>query len=165
MWRKRRERWRYTMFRATRQACLVGVHTQAEQRKVALPVVCNTGQSADAIKQHGSLQQQRRECGNQTDVVHCKKNVIHQVFSQTAEALLESCPQGKTACSKEATTLGVSQRLKDNGTLKHLKAAHLKREQAAAMSTVEGTISEAVHGVADSHSLRNGIRGGFWKIV
>lgn len=157
---------------------MVGVHTQAEQSDAVLSVMCHAGESADAIKRHAGLQQQRLECGRQPEVspnsavkgvrapvVHCKKNVNHPVFSQTAEALLESCAQGKTICSKEATTRGVSQRLTDNGTLEHLNSAPLALEQAAAVNRVVGAISEPVHGGKDLHSVRNDIQGGFWKFV
>lgn len=157
------------MFRATRRACLVGVHTQAKQSDAVSPVV----ESVDAIKRHGGLQQLHHS-GRQPEVspnsavkgvrapmVHCKKNANHPVSSQTAEAPLESRPQGKTSCFKEATTRGGSQRLKGNVAVEHSNSAPLRREQAA----VKGTISEPGHGGADLHSLRNGIQGGFWKLV
>lgn len=160
IWRKRRERCRYTVFRATRRACLVGVHTQVEQSD-ALSVKCHTGESADAIKRHGGLQSPNSEVkGVCAPVEHRKPNGNHPVFSQTADALLQSFPEGKTSCSKEGATRGVSQRLKDNGAFEHLNSAPLKGEQAAAVRTVEGTSSEPVHGGADLHTLRNGIQGG-----
>lgn len=172
MWRKRRERCRYAMFRATRRACLVGMQTRAEQSTVSR-VVCHSGKSADTIKRHGGLQQLHRcgrkpevspisalNCGRAT-VVRCGKKVSLPVFSQTAEAGLEPCPQGETSCSKDATIHGASQQLKDDGTFEHLNSAPLKWEQAAAVSAVEGTIS----GCTDLHSMENGIKGEFWKLV
>lgn len=168
MWRKRRERCRYALFKATRRACLVDVHTQADQSNAVSSVVCPAGESEDTLKRRGRRSEmslnsavkdvcapvsRHREIGNRP------------VFSQTAEPLLESGPQGKTSRSKEPTTQGVSQRLKDSGAFGHLSSTPLKREQAAVVSTVKATMSETVHGDADLHSLRNGIQGGFWKWV
>lgn len=177
MWRKRRERCRYAMFKATRRACLVGVHTQADQSNAVSSVVCPAGESEDALKRYGGLQQlcergRRPEASLNSAVKGvCAPVSRHRefgnrpVFSQTAEPLLESGPQGKTSRSKEPTTQGVSQRLKDSGAFGHLSSTPLKREQVAVVSTVEATMSETVHGDADLHSLRNGIQGGFWKMV
>lgn len=176
MWRKRRERCRYAMFRATRRACLVGVHTRAKQSDCVSPVGCQSGNLAGPIKWRGGLQQ-LRECGRKPEVsatsavnsvratvVHYDKNANHPAFSQSAEARLESCPQGETSCSKEATAHRISQQLKEDGTFEH-NSGPVKREQAAAVSTVEGTISAPVYGGGDLHSLKNGIQGEFWKLV
>lgn len=148
MWRKRRQRCRYAMFRAARRACLVGVHTQAEQIDSASPVVCHSGKPADPIKRHDGLQQ-LLECDRKHEL--SPDSAVNNVGA-FVEAREESCPQGET-CSKEASTRGVSQQLKDNGTFEHLNSAPLQREQAA------------VPGIADLHSLKNDIQGEFWKLV
>lgn len=149
------------------------MRTHADQSSAVLSVMRYAGESEDA----GS-QQQLQERGRQSEVslysaekdvrapVSRHREIANRpVFSQTAEPTLESGPQGKTSRFKEPTTQGVSQRLKDSGAFAHLSSTPLMREQAAAVSTVEATMSETVHGDADLHSLRNGIEGGFWKLV
>lgn len=177
MWRKRRERCRYAMFKATRRTCSAGVHTRADQSNAVSSVMRHAGESEDALKSHGG-QQQLQEHGRQSQVslysavkdarapVSRHREIAnHRVFSHTAEPTLESGPQGKTPRLKEPTTQGDSQRLKDSGAFGHLRSTPLMREQAAAVSTVEPTMSETVHGDADLHSLRSGIEGWFRKLV
>lgn len=163
IWRKRRERCRCAMFKATRRTCLFAAHTQADQSNVMSSIVCHAGESEDALKRHVGLQQ-LCERGRQPEVSlnSAVKDVCEavasqeetangSVFSQTAEPLLGSRPQAESPRSKQPT----------KSKSGHLSSAPLKRELAADVSRVVGPLSETVHGDADLHSLRNAIQGRF----
>lgn len=183
MWRKRREKCRFAMFKGKKQTCLISPssRTQGGRSNVVSSLGCDSGVSEGTPKRHDSTHKpcersSRSETFTNSAVTGAyvptlsvtvspgaktetqrREITNHSRLSQTVKPLLETFPP----LFKEPTTLELSQRLKVNGVLGPLSSAPLDQEQAANGNAVQGIISKTVHTDADLHALRNYIQGGF----
>lgn len=185
MWRKRREKCRFAMFKGKKQTRLISPssRTQGGRNNIVSsnPLGCDSRVLGGTPKRHDSVHKpcehsSRSEAfadsavtdayvptlsvmvsaGAKTEAQQ-REITNHSRLSKTAEPLLETFPP----LFKEPTTLELSQRLKFNGVLGPLSSAPLDQERAANGNAVQGIISKTVHTDADLHALRNYIQGGF----
>lgn len=180
MWRKRREKCRFAMFKGKKQTCLISPssRTQGGRSNVVSsnPLGCDSGVLEGTPKRHDSTHKpcehgSRSEMFTNSPVTDAYVPTLcvpvssgakteitnHSRLSQTVKPLLETFPP----LFKEPTTLELSQRLKVNGVLGPLSSSPLDQERAANGNAVQGIISKMVHTDADLHALRNYIQGGF----
>lgn len=181
MWRKRREKCRFAMFKGKKQTRLISPssRTQGGRSNVVSSPGCDTGVLEGTPKRHDSTHKpcehgSRSETFANSAVIDAyvpalsvtaspgakteaqqREIANHSRLSQPIEPLLETFPP----LFKEPTTL--ERRLKVNGVLGPLSSAPLDQERAANGNTVQGIISKTVHTDADLHALRNYIQGGF----
>lgn len=185
MWRKRREKCRFAMFKGKKQTRLISPssRTQGGRSNVVSsnPLGCDSGVLEGTPKRHDSTHKPREHgtrsetfansamtdayvptlsvtasSGAKTEAQQ-REITSHSRLSQTVEPLVETFPP----LFKEPMTLERSQRFKVNGVLGPLSSANLDQERAANGNAVQGIISKTVHTDADLHALRNYIQGGF----
>lgn len=183
MWRKRREKCRFAMFKGKKQTRLISPssRTQGGRSNVVTSLGCDSGVLEGTPKRNDSTHKPR-EHGSRSEMfassavadayvptssvmaspgakteAQQREITNHSRLSQTVKPLSEIFPP----LFKEPTTLELSQRLKVNGVLGPLRSAPLDQEWAANGTAVQGIISKTVHTDADLHALRNYIQGGF----